>query len=254
MSGNSVVLRAEGISKAFPGVQALSSVDFEVCTGEVHLLLGENGAGKSTLMKVLVGAYPADSGTIAMDGKPVIIRNPKDAQLHGIGIVYQEFNLIPYLNVAQNIFLGREPGRLGFVDRNRLHNEARALLDALHMDVDTHAIVKDLGVAQQQMIEIVKALSLKSRILIMDEPTAALTDREIEQLFETITRLKAHGVAIIYITHRLAEVRRIGDRATVLRDGKRIGTVNVKDASLDELIRMMVGREISHLFPHTADN
>ena len=243
------LLQATKITKTFPGVLALDGVDFDLSPGEVHVLLGENGAGKSTLMKVLAGAYQPDAGAISLNGHPVRLASPRQAQKHGVGSIYQEFNLIPYMNVAQNIFLGRFPRRLGLLDQARMHAESRALLDSLNMDIDTRAKIVSLGVAQQQMVEVAKTLSVDSKILIMDEPTASLTDREIEQLFAAIHRLKQQGIGIIYISHRLQEVHQIGDRVTVLRDGKYIGTRQVGQVSVDELIAMMVGRTITHMFP-----
>lgn len=243
-----LLLKAESITKNFPGVLALDKVDFDVKPGEAHVLLGENGAGKSTLMKVLVGAYQPDGGSILFQGKQVRFATPRQAQRLGISIIYQEFNLIPYMNVAQNIFLGRFPKRWGLLDHAKMHAEARELLASLNMDIDTHTRVVDLGTAQQQMVEVAKALSMRSKVLIMDEPTASLTEREIEQLFATIHRLKKQGIGIVYISHRLQEVHQIGDRVTVLRDGKFIGTRNIKDVTLDELVSMMVGRTITQMF------
>ena len=245
-------LEMRKIVKYFPGVLALSGVGFDVRPGEVHVLLGENGAGKSTLIKVLSGVYPPDSGEILLDGKPVSIRNPHDAQRLGIGTVYQEFNLVPDMSVAENIFLGREPmlsQGLGIVDRRKLIQQTREVLPTLDLRVAPEAIVRQLGVAQQQMVEIAKALSLKSRVIVMDEPTAALTSHEIDRLFKTLQELKRRGVAIIYISHRLDEVKSVGDRATVLRDGTWVGTVPVATTPIDQLIRMMVGRELKDKFP-----
>ena len=245
-------LEMRKIVKHFPGVLALSGVDFDVRPGEVHVLLGENGAGKSTLIKVLSGVYPPDSGEILLDGKPVSIRNPHDAQMLGIGTVYQEFNLVPDMSVAENIFLGREPmvsKRLGIVDRRKLVEQTRELLPSLDLQVAPETTVRQLGVAQQQMVEIAKALSLKSRVIVLDEPTAALTAHEIDRLFKTIQELKRRGVAMIYISHRLDEVKIVGDRATVLRDGTWVGTVSVATTPIDQLIRMMVGRELKDKFP-----
>ena len=244
-----LLLKAEGITKTFPGVLALDKVDFDLMHGEVHVLLGENGAGKSTLMKVLAGAYQPDAGKITIEGQEVRVANPRQARKLGVRIIYQEFNLIPYMNVAQNIFLGRFPLRWGLLDHTKMHAESRKLLSGLNMDIDTNAKVVNLGVAQQQMVEVAKALSLNSRILIMDEPTASLTEREIEQLFATIHRLKKQGIGIVYISHRLQEVHQIGDRVTVLRDGKFIGTRQVNQVTVDELINMMVGRQITQMFP-----
>jgi ribose transport system ATP-binding protein len=252
MSAARPFLEMRGIVKRFPGVQALNDVSLDVRPGEVHVLLGENGAGKSTLIKVLSGAYPPDSGEIYIDGRPARVRNPHDAQALGVSTIYQEFNLAPDMSVADNIFLGREPMRnrvLGIVDRRKLIDQTRELLAALDMHIAPEAIVKQLGVAQQQMVEIAKALSLQARLIVMDEPTAALTSHEIDRLFETIRELKRRSVAIIYISHRLDEVKAVGDRATVLRDGARVGTVAVAETPADKLIRMMVGRDLKDKFP-----
>ena len=240
------ILQLEGITKRFPGVLALDSVGFDLFPSEVHVLLGENGAGKSTLMKILAGVYPADSGRIMLRGEPVKIHSPRQAREHGISIIYQEFNLIPELTVAQNIFLGREPRtRMGLVDQERLAAEAKRYLEMLRADVAVSAKVSSLGVAQQQMVEVAKALSLEARILIMDEPTATLSEPEIVRLFATIRTLKQNGVSVIYISHRLQEIRQIGDRVSVLRDGRAVDTRNIADTSLDTLIQMMVGRTVS---------
>ncbi|WP_407179138.1 sugar ABC transporter ATP-binding protein [Bradyrhizobium sp. STM 3562] len=240
------LLELKGISKAFPGVKALEDVSFEVWPGEVHMLLGENGAGKSTLMKVLCGAYRSDAGEFFYRGERVSINSSADAQRLGIAVIFQEFSLVPYLDIAQNIFLGREPKRAvpGTIDRHRLLRDAERVLRSIGFDIDPTTIVAKLGVAQQQMVEIAKAVSQNARILVMDEPTAALSDRETELLFALIRRLKADGVAIIYISHRMAEVFALGDRITVLRDGRRIGEVNPAATTPDALVRMMVGRPI----------
>ena len=244
MSG-AEVLRLERIVKEFPGVKALDNVTFDLQAGEVHVLLGENGAGKSTLMKVLVGVYHPEAGQILLKGQKVRMENPRQAQKQGIAIIYQEFNLVPYLTVAQNIFLGREPRtRLGLVNQSQLKSESRRVLDFLKIDLDVNAPVYTLGVAQQQLVEVAKALSLEADILVMDEPTATLSEHEIGQLFATIKTLKAHGVSIIYISHRLQEIKIIGDRVTVLRDGRTVGTRFVAETELETLIQMMVGREI----------
>jgi ribose transport system ATP-binding protein len=235
------------ITKEFPGVLALDRVDFDLRPGEVHILLGENGAGKSTLVKTLSGAHEPEAGSIAVDGRNVRIRNPKQSQALGISIIYQEFTLIPYLTVAQNIFLSREPRRYGIrglIDHRKLHCDAQAVLKALRIPLDPQTVVASLGVAKQQLAEVAKAFSLDARILIMDEPTAALSDQEIEQLFDLIRDLKARGVGIIYISHRLPELARIGDRVTVLRDGRSVGTYNVAEVDLNTLIKLMVGREV----------
>jgi ABC-type sugar transport system, ATPase component len=200
-------LQMRGIVKRFPGVLALSGVNFDVRLGEVHVLLGENGAGKSTLIKVLSGVYPPDAGEILFAGRPVTIRNPHDAQLLGVSTIYQELNLVPDMTVAENIFLGQEPmGRFGTVNRKQQVRQTRDLLASLHLQIDPQAAVKRLGIAQQQMVEIAKALSFDARLIIMDEPTAVLTTHEIERLFATIAELKQRNVAIIYISHRLDEV------------------------------------------------
>lgn len=247
-----ILLKAEGISKQFPGVQALDDVHLELNAGEVNVLLGENGAGKSTLMKILAGAYRPDGGKIYLNGKEVNFHNPRQAQDAGIAIIHQEFNMIPYLNVAQNIFLGRFPRRNGILlDHKRMHEESSRLLKSLYMDVDTHEETINLGTGQQQMVEVAKALSVESKVLIMDEPTSSLTDREIEHLFMIIRRLKEQGLGIIYISHRLQEVNEIGDRVTVLRDGKFIGTHKVSEVKISELVRMMVGRNIDDLYERT---
>jgi ribose transport system ATP-binding protein len=238
-----------GIRKAFPGVLALDGVDFDLRRGEVHVLLGENGAGKSTLMKVLSGAHGKDAGEIALDGRVVEIDGPRRSRDLGISTIYQELNLIPHLSVGENIVLGSEPGRLGWIDRRRLHLESERLLAELKLDLDPRAPVRALGIAQQQMVEVAKALSSRASILIMDEPTSALTDSEIEQLFETITRLTAGGAGVIYISHRLEEVSRIGHRVTVLRDGRNVDTRRVGDVTLGELVRLMADREVTDHYP-----
>ena len=246
-----VVLQLERVSKRFPGVQALDDVSFDLRRGEVHALVGANGAGKSTLIKVLAGAHRPDAGRIVIDGQPVLIANPAQALALGVSVIYQEFNLVPYLSVAQNIFLGRQPKRARIpclVDHARMRAESRRLLDSLGVDLDPGAVVQHLGVAQQQMVEVAKALSMNARIVVMDEPTAALTTREIEQLFATIARITAHGVGVIYISHRLEEVFEVGHRVTVLRDGRRVETLDVQGATMDRLIQAMVGRTIDRLF------
>jgi len=245
-----------GISKEFPGVKALDDVSFAVWPGEVHMLLGENGAGKSSLMKVLCGADSADSGEFYYKGDKVPISSTVDARKLGIAVIFQEFSLVPYLDIAQNIFLGREPsGRIpGTIDRRRILRDARRILDSIGFVIDPSITVEKLSVAQQQMVEIAKAISQNARILVMDEPTAALSDRETELLFALIARLKADGVAIIYISHRMAEVFALGDRITVLRDGRRIDEVRPGDVSPDQLVRMMVGRTVDMSYPrHFAE-
>lgn len=240
------ILKLENISKVFPGVKALDNVSFELEKGEVHVLLGENGAGKSTLMKVLAGVYRPDGGSVIYKGETVEFANPKQAQEKHIAIIYQEFNLMPNLTVAQNIYLGREPRtRSGAIDKTKLCEDARRMLEFLQVEIDVHAKVRELGVAQQQLVEVAKALSIDAEILIMDEPTATLSDLEIEQLFKTIRRLQEEQVSIIYISHRLQELKVVGNRITVLRDGKSVGTIAAEDCQVDDLITMMVGRKIN---------
>ena len=238
------------VSKSFPGVRALDDVSLDLHGGEVHVLLGENGAGKSSLVKILYGAYRADAGTILHQGRPVEIHRPADARNLGVAVIFQEFSLVPFLDIAHNIFLGREPRRrmTPFVDHPRLHRDARAALARLGVDYDTRALPAHLGVAQQQMVEIAKALSQQARMLVMDEPTAALSDRESEALFAAIRQLRAEGVAIVYISHRMQEVQELGDRITVLRDGRRVATLARGEASGDALIRMMVGRTVGTVY------
>jgi ribose transport system ATP-binding protein len=244
----SPLLEMRGITKRFPGVTALDGVDFELERGEVHVILGENGAGKSTLIKMLSGAYQPDKGEILFEGEPVRIPSAAVAQGLGISTIYQEFNLVPQLTVAENVFLGHQPRRLGIVDRRRMREEARRLLERIKVRVDPDAPVSALGVAQRQMVEIAKALSLEARVLIMDEPTASLSGQEVQRLFEIVRGLKQEEVGVIFISHHLEEVTEIGDRVTVLRDGKLVGQV---PATTDhsELVRMMVGRSIEDQFP-----
>ncbi len=245
-------LQLHTIVKRFPGVVALNGVDLEVRAGEVLALLGENGAGKSTLIKTISGVHPPDAGDIRVDGRSVAIRNPHAAQMLGISTIYQEFTLAPDMTVAENIFLGREPlaiPALSIVDRKALVRQTRAALAMLDLQIDPEADVKDLGVAQQQMVEIAKALSLDARLIIMDEPTATLTAHEIDRLFDAVRRLKQRGVAVIYVSHRLDEVKAICDRATILRDGAYVATVPVASTSVDEMIRLMVGRDLKDKFP-----
>jgi ribose transport system ATP-binding protein len=252
MTDASPFLQLHAIGKRFPGVIALNDVGLDVIPGEVHALLGENGAGKSTLIKVISGVYRPDAGTIQVDGRLVDIRTPHDAQALGISTIYQEFTLAPDMTVAENIFLGREPLRvraLSIIDRKALIRQTRDVLRSLDLQIDPEATVKHLGVAQQQMIEIAKALSLDARLIIMDEPTATLTSHEIDRLFEAIARLKQRKVAVIYVSHRLDEVKAVCDRATILRDGTFVATVPVGSTTIDEMIRLMVGRDLKDKFP-----
>jgi ribose transport system ATP-binding protein len=243
-----LLIEAKGITKTFPGVRALDRVDFELKAGETHILLGENGAGKSTLMKILSGAYAPDEGDVSIDGEPVEVFDPRVAQRMGVSIIYQEFNLIPYMNVAQNIYLGRFPTRRGLIDHARMHTDAAALLGTLNMQVDTDALIVDLSTAQQQMVEVAKALSIQSKILIMDEPTSSLSERETEQLFATIHHLTSRGIGIVYISHRLQELQEVGDRVTVLRDGQFVGRRAIGEVTVDELVAMMVGHSVGEMF------
>jgi ribose transport system ATP-binding protein len=241
-----------GIRKAFPGVVALDGVDLTLHAGEVHILLGENGAGKSTLMKILSGAYRKDAGSIVMNGEEIDIASPRDALARGIRIIYQELNLVPHLSVAENIFLGAAPTRFaGVIDRARLHANAARLLGELGLDIAPEVHIHRLSLAQRQMVEIAKALSSqdKASVLVMDEPTSALTAREVDQLFQLIARLTARGVAIVYITHRLEEVGRIGQRVTVLRDGRHVTTTMLAATTIAELVRLMANRDVGEHFP-----
>lgn len=243
-------LQLRAISKAFSGIPALSEVDLDLRAGEVHVLVGENGAGKSTLMKILAGAYEKDEGEILIDGEAQRRWTPAIARAKGVGMVYQEFNLVPNRSVAENLFLGREMRRNKFfLDKAAMRRSAAEQLESIGVHVDTSVEIRRLGVAQQQMIEIAKALLCDVRFLVLDEPTSALTFREIDQLFETVARLKTRGVGIFYISHRMEEVHRIGDRVTILRDGRHIGTMPVSESDTDQIIRMMIGREIKDLFP-----
>jgi ribose transport system ATP-binding protein len=244
------VLSLRGVRKTYPGVIALDGVDLDLRAGEVHVLLGENGAGKSTLMKIISGAVQRDAGEIAIDGNAIELSGPRHAQALGIGIIYQEFNLIPHLTAGENILLGREPKLApGVIDQRKLMGLAQQRLDELGVAIDARASVHRLSVAQQQMVEVAKALSLEARVLIMDEPTSALTAQEIDELFAAIRRLKARGVAIVYISHRMEELFAIGDRVTVLRDGRHVGTRAIGETTMAELVRMMVGRDLKEQFP-----
>lgn len=251
-----VILKANHITKCFPGMKALDNVDFDLRSGEVHILVGENGAGKSTLAKVLLGAYQADEGEIFLDGQQVDFHGTKDALKKGIAAVYQEFTLVPYISVAQNIFLNREyKTKAGFLDHRRMEKEAGELLKSLNCDyIDVKSYVKNLSVAEQQMVEIAKALSFKPRIMVFDEPTATLSDREVESLFAQIHRLKAEGIGIIYVSHRMQEFPLIGDRITVLRDGVKIRTVGIHECSNEELVNMMVGRDVSQVYVRSENS
>jgi len=241
----------ENICKSFPGVRALDNVSFEVLPAEVHALMGENGAGKSTLMKVLAGAYHADSGSIYLDGKLITIDSPQRAMELGINIIYQEFNLVPHLSVAENIYLGREPQAAvpGFVNSKKMREDAQEVMDNLGAQIDVRTLVHRLSVAQHQMVEIAKATSRRSKVIAMDEPSATLTEHELENLWRLIRQLRTEGVSIIYISHRMEEVFNIADRVTVLRDGHTVGTAPVNAVTKEDLIQMMVGRKLEENFP-----
>nr|WP_089861838.1 sugar ABC transporter ATP-binding protein [Halanaerobium salsuginis] len=233
------------IEKSFPGVKALDKCQFTLNKGEVHALVGENGAGKSTLMKVLTGVHQEDAGTIFFKGKKVKINSPRKAQELGISIIYQELNLMPHLTVAENVYIGREEKKNKlFIDKKKLNQKTKDFLKMLNINLDPQAKVKDLTVAKQQMVEIIKALSYQAEVLIMDEPTASLTDSEIEDLFRIVKKLRSEGVGVIYISHRLEELKEISDRITVMRNGNYIDTVATKDVEIDSIINMMVGREV----------
>jgi len=240
-----VLLQMEGIHKRFPGVHALNNVSLNVYAGEVHALVGENGAGKSTLMNVLNGIHRKDAGRVIYKGREEQIDSPIKAQKLGIGMIHQELNLMPHLTVAENIFIGKEPKMLGlFLDKARANREAKTLMESMRLDVRPNTAVRDLTVAKQQMVEIAKALHNNSELLVMDEPTAALTESEIQELFGFIRSLRAEGRGVIYISHRLDELWEISDRVTVMRDGQYVGTVNTTEASRNKIIDMMVGRVI----------
>ncbi len=245
------LLELTGIAKRYPGVTALDGVDFSLLPGEVHCLCGENGAGKSTLMKILAGGQRPDAGEIRLNGEVLRLRSPQHAQQCGIGMIYQEFNLAPALSVAENIFLGRAPRRKGLplIDWHALEANAAALLARIGIKLDPRKTVRECSVAEQQMVEIAKALALNARVLIMDEPSATLTDAELTALFALIRDLRAQGLGIVYISHRLDEIFAIGNRVTVLRDGKHINTKPIGEVSRDSLIHMMVGRELKDEFP-----
>jgi ribose transport system ATP-binding protein len=248
--GGRLVLKLESIVKTFPGVKALDGVHLEIFEGEVHALCGENGAGKSTLMKIIAGAQPYTSGAMYLDGKEVVFHSAKDAEKHGIAMIYQEFNMVPELSVAENMYLGRLPvSPFGKVDWNKLYREAQENLDHLGLKFSAKTKVKNLSVAEAQMTEIAKCLTIGAKIIIMDEPTAALAEEEIQILFRTIEELKKKGIAIIYISHRMDEIFQISDRLTVFRDGKFVASKLIGETDYDDVVSMMVGRNVSNLYP-----
>jgi ribose transport system ATP-binding protein len=249
----SPLLALRGIGKSFLGVRVLDAIDLDVSPGEVHAVVGENGAGKSTLMKVVSGVYVPDEGTVEFAGAPRAFHGPRDAQRAGVGIVHQEFNLLPERTVAENVYLGHEPVRRGLVDRKALLSRTAALLVSIgETALPADALVGQLGIAQQQVVEIVKALALEARLLIMDEPTAALAGHEVEQLYALVRRLQERGIGVLYVSHRLREVFELSSRITVLKDGRRVTTLHTADTTPDQLVRHMVGRELSSYYPDRA--
>ena len=246
------VIELKNISKIFPGVKALEKVNFNLCYGEVHALVGENGAGKSTMVKIIAGIYPHDEGSVFINEQEVKFRSPIDSNAMGIKVVYQELNLVPELSIAENVFLGDFPiNRLGNIKWKIMWKKTKDILDQLGLEVDPTMKVGRLRVAEQQIVEIARSISHGAKILIMDEPTSALSPQECEKLFEIINNLKNHGVSIIYVTHKLQEIYKVADRVTVLRDGKHIVTKHINDVTVEEIVHYMVGRELTDIFPKT---
>jgi rhamnose transport system ATP-binding protein len=252
MSDTQPIFAARRISKSFGGVHALQDVHFEIFPGEVHALLGENGAGKSTLIKIITGVYQPDIGELLLEGQPIHFASTREAQTHGIAAIYQEPSLFPDLDLAENILVGRQPVRRWGVDWKRMYQEAGALLQRLGLALDPRTKARELSVAQQQIVEIARALSINAKVLIMDEPTSSLTLGEVEELFGIVRQLRATGTAIVFISHRLEELFALADRVTTLRDGAYVGTRAMADVTSDDLIRMMVGRTLGELFPKQA--
>jgi len=250
---HSAFLLMRGIAKSYPGAQALAGVDFAVRRGEIHALVGENGAGKSTLMKILAGVVIKDEGEIIFDGREINPQNAAEAQALGVSLVHQELSLAPNLTVAENIFVRREPRRLGLINWRELNVKAKELLDQFELEVEPDAPVKNLSLAKRQIVEIAKALSVDAKLLILDEPTSSLETHEVELLFKLLRRLAARGLGLVYITHKMDEIFRIADRVTVLRDGRLVGTKERGETNADEIIRMMVGRELENLYPPKAE-
>lgn len=254
MGQNNLLCKLRNVTKTFPGVMAINNVNFDVNPGEVHALVGENGAGKSTLIKMLGGVYSPDRGAIYFKNKKTVFSSTCESQNKGISVIYQEFNLIPDLTVAENIFVGREPKIFGSLIMNwkKLNSDAKKILEDLDSDIDPKRYISDITVAERQMVEIAKALSIKSRLIIMDEPTATLTGKEVKKLFEIIKNLRKKGVSIIYISHRLEEAFELSDRITVLRDGKKVGTKKTSDTNESEIIEMMVGKVVKEYFAESS--
>lgn len=248
-SPGKVLLEMKGIGKTFPGVKALEGVNLTVREGQVHALLGENGAGKSTLIKILSGAYSKDEGQIFFEGKPVEIKDPQDAQALGISTIYQEFNLARDLTVAENIFLGHLPMKGLSIDWARVKERSREILDTLGVTLSVDALTSTLSVAEQQLVEIAKSLNRKTRILIMDEPSAVLGEKDLEKLFQVVRSLQAQGIGIIYISHRLKEIFELADEVTILKDGRYVATRNVAEVTMDDLVRLMIGRDLKDVYP-----
>ena len=248
------ILKLTQINKSFPGVKALSDVNLTVKKGEVHALVGENGAGKSTLMKIISGAYKKDSGTVWFDGKEIENTTPKQSEMMGISIIYQELNLIERISVAENVFIGRYPMKHGMVQWKKMYQDAQKLFDEYELKMDAHSLVRSLTMAQKQMVEIIKAVSINAKIIIMDEPTSSLSGKETESLFRIIRKLKSRGVAVVFITHRLDEIFEICDHMTVLRDGHYVGERDIKDITKDEMITMMIGRELTQQYPERTNH
>ncbi|WP_100359127.1 sugar ABC transporter ATP-binding protein [Gracilibacillus salitolerans] len=245
------MIEMSGIEKSFSGTKVLKGVDFSLKKGEIHALMGENGAGKSTMMKILAGIYSRNEGTVKVNGREVNYSNPKQAEKDGIAVIHQELNILPELSIAENLFLGNEQtiGKTGWIKTKEMNKIAQKQLSKLGLHVKSSMLAKHLSVGQQQIVEIAKSLLIDAKYIVMDEPTAALTDREIETLFETIDELKKQGVSFVYISHRMEEIFAICDRITVLRDGASIGTKVIKETSFDEIVSMMVGRELGERFP-----
>ncbi len=248
-SPGKTLLEMKGIGKTFPGVKALEGVNLSVREGQVHALLGENGAGKSTLIKILSGAYSRDEGQIFFEGKPVEIKSPQDAQALGISTIYQEFNLAPHLTVAENIFLGHLPKKGPLIDWAFARQRSREILDSLGVGLSVDTPTSTLSVAEQQLVEIAKALNRQTRILIMDEPSAVLGEKDLEKLFDVVRSLQASGIGIIYISHRLKEIFELADEVTVLKDGRYVATRTVAEVTMDDLVRLMIGRDLQDVYP-----